>query len=231
MQAIAALDEEVARRAFGDGHGIALGASSGWGDALRGRAWASLSDFEADLGSAAIDADVRVAMYDPEPWAHTPLDEQRDPITAIRRFVELARSRGFVSMVTPYPTLVSVPGSAHPIRPGETEEAAYVRSGIAAEAGAADVAETQAQRHQRDPGTYRDFVSATAAQARDANRDVVVLSGLSTSPGYKATPAMLLRAWASVRDVVDGHYISLSKGRHIDVMAAFLRSALEADDG
>ena len=47
-------------------------------------------------------------------------------------------------------------------------------------------------------------VSATAARARDANPSVLVLSGLSTSPGFPATPEMLLDAWGSVADVVDG---------------------------
>jgi hypothetical protein len=230
MRAIATVDGDVARRAFGSGRGIALDASSGWPGAIRGRAWASLAAFEADVASGAIDPDVRLAMYDPERWTHTPLDEQREPASAIRRFVHIARSHGFVSMVTPYPRLVTVPGSPHLARAGETEEAAYIRSRIAAAAGAADVCETQAQRRQRDPDAYREFVSATARQARDANPDVVVLSGLSTSPGYAATPAMLLSAWDCVRDIVDGHYISLSKGRHVEVMAAFLRAMLESNE-
>jgi hypothetical protein len=33
-----------------------------------------------------------------------------------------------------------------------------------------------------------------------------------------------------VRDIVDGHYISLSKGRHVEVMAAFLRATLETNE-
>ncbi|MEW6060195.1 MAG: hypothetical protein AB1551_08690 [Actinomycetota bacterium] len=33
----------------------------------------------ADVASGAIAPDVRVAMYNPERWKHTPLSEQRDP--------------------------------------------------------------------------------------------------------------------------------------------------------
>jgi hypothetical protein len=230
MAAIAAVDVETARRAFGSGRGIALGAGSpsGWPGALTGRAWASLARFEEDLRAGAIPDDVRIAMYDPERWRHTPLQEQRDPVAAIGRFVGRCRERGYISMVTPYPRLVTVPGGAFVAEPGESEEDAYVRWGISAAAAAADVCETQAQRLQDRPEAYRAFVAATAEQARAANPRVVLLSGLSTSPGHPATRETLFAAFASVRDLVDGHYVSLSKGRRPDVMAAFLRLALDA---
>jgi hypothetical protein len=132
-------------------------------------------------------------------------------------------------MITPHPGLLSVKGSALAREVDETEEAAYERSGITeAAARAADIIETQAQRLQNRPDAYRALVSATAARARAANLSVLVLSGLSTSPGFPATPPMLLDAWTSVA-VVDGHYLSLAKGRYPEVMAAFLRSVLVAD--
>ncbi len=223
MRAIARVDPEVAAAAFGNERAIALG---GWPGALRGRAWASLAGFERELASGTIEPGMRVAMYDPERWRHTPVEEQRDPIGAIRRFVALARERGFVTMVTPYPRLVTVPGSVCRAEPGESEEAAYLRHRIAAVAAEADVCETQAQRSQNDPGAYHRFVAATAEQAREANPRTIVLSGLSTSPGFPATPEMLFAAWERVREVVDGHYLSLSKGRYPEVMAAFLRRVL-----
>jgi hypothetical protein len=229
MSAIASVDRETAERAFGSGRGIALGGGSpsGWPGAITGRAWASLRRFEDDVAAGAIPADVRVAMYDPERWRHTPDEEQRDPVAAIRRFVARCRELGFVSMVTPYPRLVTVRGARFRALPGEREEDAYVRSGLTSEAAAADICETQAQRLEDRPEEYRAFVSATALQARAANPAVVLLSGLSTSPGLTATAEMLLEAYRAVRDVVDGHYVSLSKGRNPDVMAAFLRSALD----
>jgi hypothetical protein len=227
MDAIAAVDPEVAEAAFVSDHAIALGGRPG---AISGRSWASCAGFEADLSAGAIGADVRVAMYDPERWRHTPAEEQRDPLGAMARFGEVARGHGYVCVITPHPGLLSVEGSALARRADETEEAAYERSGITeAAARAADIVETQAQRLQNRPDAYRELVSATAARARGANPSVLVLSGLSTSPGFPATPQMLLDAWASVRDVADGHYISLAKGRYPEVMAAFLRSALAPD--
>jgi hypothetical protein len=229
MRAIAAVDPDVAERAFGGGRGIALGGGSptGWPGAITGRAWGSLASFEEDLRSGAIDGEVRVAMYDPERWRFTPVEEQRAPVRAIRRFVETCRRERFVSMVTPYPRLVTVPGAEFVADADEAEEDAYVRSAIHAAAGEADVCEVQSQRLQDRPDRYRAFVAATTEQARGANPEVVALSGLSTSPGFPATPEMLLGAFSAVRDVVDGHYISLSKGRRPEVMAAFLRMALE----
>ena len=231
MQAIAAVDADVARRAFSSGRGIALGGGSpsGWPGAITGRAWGSLAAFEADVRSGALPAGLRVAMYDPERWKYTPVEEQRDPVAAIGRFVARCRELGYISMVTPYPRLVTVRGARFRAGRGEAEEDAYLRSGIAAAAGAADICETQAQRLESDPQAYRAFVAATAEQARTANPRVVMLSGLSTSPGFAATPRMLLEAFTSVRDVVDGHYVSLSKGRHPEVLTAFLRMVLDAE--
>jgi hypothetical protein len=227
MEAIAAVDREVAAVAFGSDHAIALGGRLG---AIAGRSWASCALFRVDASSGAIEADVRLAMYDPERWRHTPVLEQRDPIGAMARFGDLARRHGYVCMITPHPGLVSVEGSSLAPEVDETEEAAYMRSGITeAAARAADIVETQAQRLQNRPDAYRDLVSATAARARAANASVLVLSGLSTSPGFPATPRMLLDAWASVKDIVDGHYLSLAKGRYPEVMSAFLRSVLESD--
>jgi len=56
-----------------------------------------------------------------------------------------------------------------------------------------------------------------------------VLSGLSTHPGYPATDAMLRHAWISVRDVVDGHYLSLARLRLPEVATAFLAETLKTD--
>lgn len=224
MDMIAAVDPEVAEATFVSDHAIALGGRPG---AVTGRSWASVASFEADLTSRSIDPEVRVAMYDPERWRHTPVEEQRDPFGAMERFGRLAQDRGYVRMITPHPGLVSVPDG--PVVPafGDTEEVAYERSGLTeAAARAADIVETQAQRLQGDPVAYRRFVEATAARARAVNPSVLVLSGLATSPGFAATPRMLLEAWESVADVVDGHYISLSKARYPEVMAAFLRSVL-----
>jgi hypothetical protein len=57
----------------------------------------------------------------------------------------------------------------------------------------------------------------------------MVLSGLSTHPGHRASADMLFAAYQSVRDVVDGHYFSLARLRHPDIATAFLRMVLETE--
>ena len=166
-------------------------------------------------------------MYDPEHWDATPLAERLDPRASIRSFGELARSLSYTVLITPHPNLVSVPGSPHAPTGGETRESAYLRSGIVEVAAAnADVIETQAQTLQREPDRYRAFVAETVRLARAVEPDVQVLSGLSTHPGYPATLAMLRDARASVRDLVDGHYLSLARLRWTEVAAAFLEGTL-----
>ena len=229
IAAIAAIDPGVADATFGSRSSIAIG---GWPGSTTGRAWASCERFAADVGAGTIQPEVEAVMYDPEAWEATPDVERRDPIAAIGKFTSVAREHGYTPIITPHPGLVHVAGAKIVRRAGETREGAYLRSGISyAAAMNADLIEAQAQRLQRDPALYRPFVLECALQARAANPDVIVLSGLSTHPGYRATPGMLFAAWESVRDVVDGHYLSLARLRHPDVAAAFLRMVVEAGDG
>ena len=227
IRALAALEPSAVDATFGAADAIALG---GWPGATKGLAWASAARFADDLAGGAIPDDVRVAMYDPEHWDATPLDERLDPRRSIQAFCGLARAGGYTVLVTPHPNLVSVPGSPHAPRGGETREAAYLRSGIVEVSAAnADIVETQAQTLQRDPVAYRAFVEATARVAREANPSVEVISGLSTHPGYPATVEMLTEAWGSVRDVVRGHYLSLARVRLVDVAARFLSACVAAE--
>jgi hypothetical protein len=227
IRAIAQIDPDVAARIFGSHDAIALG---GWPGATSGRSWASSARFAEDVANDTIPDDLQVAMYDPEHWDATPLDERLDPHTAIETFGSFARSKGYTVLITPHPNLVSAPGSPLAAKDAETRESAYLRSGIVEVAAAnADVIETQAQTLQRDPDRYRAFVAETVRVARATKPDIQVLSGLSTNPGYPATVEMLRNAWISVRDVVDGHYLSLARLRLPEVATAFLAVTLTTD--
>jgi hypothetical protein len=222
MHAIADVDPDVARAVFGNQAAIGLG--DAFPGATRGVTTASLATFEAMIEKGAIDPEVTVAMYDIERWNATPPEEQQDPIGSIRRFAALARSHGYLVVITPHPRLVEVEGGRCAVEPGESVWDAYLRCDITGQAAAvADIVETQAQVLQRDPVEYRRFVAATAEQARAASPEVAIISGLSTSPGYRATPEMLLRAARSVDGIVDGFYLSLARGRFPHVAVEFLR--------
>ena len=229
IRAIAEVDAGVAERVFGSNDAIVLG---GWPGATTGLAWASSAQFADDVETGSIPEDVRVAMYDPENWEQTPLAERLDPIGSIEAFCVLARSRGYFVLITPHANLVSVPESVHAPRAGETREEAFLRSGIVEVSAAnADAVEVQPQKMQRDPPAYRAFVEAAARLVRDVDSDVQVMSGLSTHPGYPATTEMLRSGWASVRDIVDGHYLSLGRHRRLpEVAAAFLAETVRTPD-
>ena len=185
-------------------------------------AWASEAKFESDILAGSIPTQVDTVMYDPENWPSTPRAERVDPVAAMRAFSASARALGYRVIITPHPSLVTVAGGRCTVEPGEAIEDAYVRCDIAGQAArVADIVETQAQMLETDPAAYRKFVSATATQARAANPKVLVLSGLSTT--YTDSPVVLYNAWASVDDVVDGHYVSAPLGLRLGALVAFLK--------
>lgn len=191
------------------------------GDAVPSMAWADESAFERDLEAGVIPARVRAVMYDPEYWPATPLPQQQHPVPAMRAFSEAARTAGYQVVITPHPNLVAVPGADCAAQEGEAIERAFLRCGLQGQAAAlADVVEVQAQFLEEQPDYYAQIVTVAASQARDANPDVVVLSGLSTR--FAATPEIMLNAWAAVNDVVDGHYLALPEGIRPWVATRFL---------
>lgn len=170
--------------------------------------------------------DVKLVMYDPEPWRYTPLREQRNPARYMNRFGALAHARGLRVAMAPSPSLVSVPGAACPRRPGEAMSAAYLRCGLPeAAAAGADLVDLQLQVLERDPATYGRFVRRAERGCREANPDVEVLSQLSTSPStYRADPHMLVGAARAVAGTVDGFYLSVEPSE-VSVAEAFLRGS------
>jgi len=224
-EVLARIDPEVSRRFLGGRASVTLGGPEGEQTAM---AWASEAAFAADLAAGRIPQTVGVVLYDPEGWDATPLTERRDPATAMRAFGELARSNGYVAVITPHPSLVAVPGAACVIADGESTEGAYLRCGIqAAAARYADVVEVQGQYLETDVTAYRGFVAAAAQQARAANPSVSVLSGISTN--FTDDPAVLFTAWRSVLDVVDGHYLNVPDGFRGRVAVEFLETIIQAD--
>jgi hypothetical protein len=213
----------LSRGLFATEDAVILGAIPGSSRPIRAFAYASYTQFAESLStSPEWFADVDTVMYDPERWAATPLYEQQEPGTYFRLFSELARSQGFRVIITPHQSLMSVPGGRCTANRGEAETNAYLRCEIAAQAAVfADVVETQAQGMQDRVQDYRAFVEATAAQARAANPDIEVIAGLSVRP--ELHEGTLLDAWDSVRDLVDGYYLSIKNNAQVDKAVSFLR--------
>ena len=219
---IGAQAPRIAESLFGSARSVVLGFAPPGPGGPTALSWASEAAFELAIRNRWIPGTVKTVMYDPENWPSTPEKERVDPVAAMRSFSSAARALGYRVILTPHPSLMTVPGGRCTVGAGEPIEAAYVRCDIAGQAARyADVVETQAQYLETDPGAYGAFVSATAAQARAANPRVLFISGLSTN--FVDSPAALYAAWFAVRDVVDGHYLSVPGGRRYAVAIAFLR--------
>jgi hypothetical protein len=221
---LARIDPDAAAGLLGAPRSITLGAPVGAPLAL---SWSSERRFARDVADGAVPPSVKIVLYDPEGWLATPPAERREPVPAMLAFGALARTNGYIAVITPHPSLMQVHGAACGQMSGETLEAAYLRCGIqAAAARAADIVEVQAQFLETNPDAYEGFVTDAAAQARLANPGVRVISGISTT--FTEDPEVLVAAWRSVRGVVDGHYLNVPNGIHPDVAAAFARDVLAA---
>lgn len=148
----------------------------------------------------------RLVILDLEHWAQTPLSEQRHPARYYRLAARLARRKGLLLVATPSANLVR----PWPVRvvPAYTS---YLKSGLVAQvAKSADIFEVQAQGFERNTALYKEFVSAAADQAHDANPRIVVIAGLSTNPGGRAIPAaQLYRDAVAARPYVDGFWLNI----------------------
>ena len=184
-------------------------------------AYASFDVFRDVARNASFVGGLDAVMYDPEGWSATPLDERRYPARFFARFASLARQHVETVIITPHPNLMTVPGARCRSEGGESVYQAYIRCGVMkAAARHGDLVEVQAQQLQSRPDEYRAFVIEAAAQARDANQEVQVIAGLTT---VHASPNQMFEAWSSVRDVVDGYYLSIRDGQEVETALDFLR--------
>ncbi|HTT52655.1 MAG TPA: hypothetical protein VMH35_14745 [Streptosporangiaceae bacterium] len=178
----------------------------------------SYSAFAADVAAGAIGPWFRAVLYDNENWPGTPAAEQQDPWAYLALFGQLAHANGLLYIATPARDLGNVATSRRPKRPGETLDEWYVRTNIAgAAAGAADIAQVQAQVHTASVPAFARLVSQARPQALAASRDVKVYGGLSTNHG---SPDQMAAAASSAK--VDGFYVTASSSA-ITQLEAFLR--------
>ncbi|MGH9028621.1 MAG: hypothetical protein ACRDV4_03280 [Acidimicrobiales bacterium] len=172
---------------------------------------ASFTSFAA-LNSALTDGTlsprIKAVLYDNEAWTLTPQSEQLNYAAYEQQAAQAAHSHGLQFIATPSVSLANVidPGS------GATFDK-YLSVGIAANAARyADVFDIQAQGSQLDPAKYAAFVTSAAAQARQANPNVVVLAGLSTNPSGPSIPLSdLLSVVQSTRQAVNGYWLNVPR--------------------
>lgn len=184
----------------------------------------SFARFRDDLLGGHIDPTIAIVGYDPENWPLTPLKERQNPIAYMTKFAKLAHSYDYTVFESPARDLMLTPGAHCSCKSGERLSHAYLRCGLAeAAALSGEIIDIQSQRLERDEYPFTRFVARAMKQARAANPSVVVLAGLSTSPGYVATNHEMISAWSGIRKLVDGGYLTIN-ATDMPTAVAFFRS-------
>jgi hypothetical protein len=174
--------------------------------ALRTVSFDSYRVMERQLAGSHLPAGTTAVIYDNEHWRFTPADEQRDPAKYEELAAKLAHAHHLLFISAPAVDLTAVLASRQ-----SDHYAAYLRLGLAASAARyADVIDIQAQGSETSLGTFTSFVQAAAAQARKANRHVIVLVGLSTNPsGQHVSSAQFTAAYNAVRADANGYWLNI----------------------
>ncbi|HET9098226.1 MAG TPA: hypothetical protein VFN51_01260 [Candidatus Saccharimonadales bacterium] len=149
---------------------------------------------EAQLARAiqtnSISSSIKVLLYDNEDWALTPQLEQANLVSYYQRAASLAHSHGYLLIGTP----VSKVNSQAAI-----QIAPYV-----------DVLDIQSQYDQASATNYAQHVLPLAEGARQANQNLIILSGLSTNPPAGIPTAQQLLADAlTVTKYVQGYWLNV----------------------
>lgn len=174
----------------------------------------SYTRFASDTSAGRISSQIKAVAYDPQNWSATPDAEKKDPTTYMAKFHSLAKSRGYYVIQAPARDLMQVSGGKCVKRSGESLSDAYVRCRVAEHAARnADLYVFQSQVLEKDPSTFRKYISLTRDQAKAAKPSVVYFGSLSTRPyDYVATSQMLYDAHASAKDLVEGYKLSVQGG-------------------
>ncbi len=169
------------------------------------QSFTSYAALQTALAGGGLTAGVTAVLYDSEHWSFTPLHEQQDFSGAMRQVAQLVNSHGLTLIAAPALTLTTV------LAPGaRSAYEGYLQAGLGKDAALADIVDVQAQRAERDAGTYAGFVRAAAAQIRAANPSAVVIAGLSTNPtGAPVTADQLVAAMRAVAGQVQGFWLNI----------------------
>jgi hypothetical protein len=208
IRAILEIDPGLANSALNSSRTFVAGGdknlpAQGWKVRAR-QQYRSLADFQADRGPI----NEPVIVYNPEPWAETPENEQRDPISASRTFANLAHAKGKAVLIIPSCNLLRLAnGPGGPTR-------ACVDQLLVPIARVADYVDFEAQSLETNPQAYSDVVHYAVARMKAANPNVKVIVQLSTADRRRtnASTDTLLQCARSVADVVDGYFIFVGRG-------------------
>lgn len=150
----------------------------------------------------------RFVLFDPEHWAYTPLAEQANPLSTASAVAAKAQALGVNVISAPAVDLSKV------VAPGSDIWDGYLSSGIVtAYAKYATGIDIQAQGLEGRPSVYSSFVSRAAAEARQANPDVLVYAGISTNPsGQQVSAATIVQDIEATQGFVYGYWLNVPSG-------------------
>jgi hypothetical protein len=171
----------------------------------------------SDLRSGALTYPYRWVLYDPEHWPHTPLAEQQDPGSSMRRFARLAHAHGLTVIESPSRDLGLATGSVCPLDQGETLNSWYLRCNVAGLAAAhGDAVIIQDQANEGDPAVYGSLFNTAKQQALAASPGIGVVAALSTNRG---SPTEMIAAAKSV--TASGYYVTIRRHALDEVIEFF----------
>jgi hypothetical protein len=139
------------------------------------------------------------AIYDPERWQYTPVEEQNAAVSSCWAFSKLAKGRGYRVGFAPSPDLLH----------GKDKVARLVSEVIQPAAPHCDFIDLQIQQHELEPKVYANVASAAAEVCRVANPGVEVYAQLSCSPRWGARLTDLMSCIRRTRHHVDGFWLIL----------------------
>jgi hypothetical protein len=139
----------------------------------------SYQAFADQLKSGPIPGQVQYVAYDPEKWNATPLREQLDPTTYMKRFTRLARRHDLQPIVAPGRDLLLV----HRCPRGRRErlDKAFVHCDLAAGGSGANTFVIQAAPEEASPAAYLSLVRQVSAQVRRSSPATAVLATVNVS--------------------------------------------------
>lgn len=166
----------------------------------------SLAVMRGAIADAKIPSDVHVLAYDNEDWNRTPANERLDPANSYLQAAQLAHAHGYKFEATPgwIPGYAGVPTPGQGRRPS----AADIDPAIASVTDLLDI-QAQLPAWQHDPAAYVAWVKPIAQAAKNANPNLIVVSGLVARDGISAS-AILALAKAS-EPYVQGWWLNVDE--------------------
>jgi len=164
----------------------------------------SFEKFKSDVDKKNIENDIGIVIYNPEPeFEDTPAKEKRSPVLYGRKFSELAKASGYVSMAAPSCRL------AYKGKDVKKRFSICSSQLLAPMAKDFDFIDIQAQSVQFDPELYKSIVVGAASEIKKSNPNIKVVAQISTASSIKGDSAAMATSAHNVKDVVDGYWFNI----------------------